>query len=118
MSELSECVHTTQRNTTQHNTTKLTKTIHFSIVVDPFNLTGNALAHERKTNFNTFTDRQAPQRVSMSVPITLAITDFTKAKIEGSTKKAVALVTQLGKTVAILRNPEIYDNFKEEIVAR
>ena len=54
----------------------------------------------------------------MSVPITLAITDFTKAKIEGSTKKAVALVTQLGKTVAILRDPEIYDNFKEEIVAR
>jgi len=30
----------------------------------------------------------------------------------------VALVTQLGKTVAILRDPEIYDNRKEEIVTR
>ena len=57
-----------------------------------------------------------PTRVSMSVPITLSITDFTKKQIGSS--KAVALVTQLGETVAILRDPEVYANRKEEIVSR
>jgi len=97
----------------------LLETLHFnSMKVDPFNLTGNVGVHERQTEFNTFTDKPAPTRVSMSVPITLPITDFTKDAIERSNKKAVALVTQMGKTVAILRDPEIYDNFKEEIIAR
>jgi 3'-phosphoadenosine 5'-phosphosulfate synthase len=54
----------------------------------------------------------------MSVPITLSCTSFTKELIESSDKSAVALVTQLGQTVAILRNPEVYDNRKEEIVTR
>lgn len=54
----------------------------------------------------------------MSVPITLSCTDYTKDAIESSSKKAVALVTQMGETVAILRDPEIYENRKEEIVTR
>mmetsp|Transcript_33174 Transcript_33174/g.48648 ORF Transcript_33174/g.48648 Transcript_33174/m.48648 type:complete len:1079 (-) Transcript_33174:147-3383(-) len=97
----------------------LLETLHFnSILVDPFNLTSNAMRHERKTEFNEFTTRQPPQRVSMSVPITLSCTSFTKDLIEASGKKEVALVTQMGETVAILRDPEIYVNRKEEIVSR
>lgn len=97
----------------------LLETLHFnSILVDPFNVTGNALRHERKTDFNHFSNHQPHQRVSMSVPITLACTSFTKDAIEKSNKRAVALVTQMGQTVAILRDPEIYDNRKEEIVTR
>lgn len=97
----------------------LLETLHFnSILVDPFNVTGNAGRHERQTDFNNFSDHQPHQRVSMSVPITLSCTSFTKDAIEKSPKKAVALVTQLGETVAILRDPEIYDNRKEEIVTR
>lgn len=97
----------------------LLETIHFnSILVDPFNLTGNALRHETHTDFANFPDRQAPQRVSMSVPITLSCSSYTKAAIEGSEKRAVALVTQMGQTVAILRDPEVYNNRKEEIITR
>jgi 3'-phosphoadenosine 5'-phosphosulfate synthase len=97
----------------------LLQTLHFnSILVDPFNLTHNALLHERQTDFNNFPERQPPMRVSMSVPITLSCTQFTKQLIEDSGKSAVALVTQMGQTVAILRDPEIYDNRKEEIVSR
>lgn len=97
----------------------LLETLHFnSILVDPFNVTGNANRHERKTDFNNFPEHQPPQRVSMSVPITLSCTSFTKDNIENSGKKDVALVTQMGETVAILRDPEIYNNRKEEIVTR
>lgn len=97
----------------------LLETIHFnSILVDPFNLTGNALRHETQTDFANFADHQAPQRVSMSVPITLSCSSFTKAAIESSDKRAVALVTQMGQTVAILRDPEVYNNRKEEIITR
>ena len=99
----------------------LLETIHFnSILVDPFNVTGNANRHERQTNFNDFSEHQPPQRVSMSVPITLSCTSFTKEAIEKSpkNKRDVALVTQMGETVAILRDAEIYDNRKEEIVTR
>ena len=95
----------------------LLETLHFnSISVDPFNITGNGLKHERRTNFADMPKTNPPLRVSMSVPITLSITDFTKKQIGSS--KAVALVTQLGETVAILRDPEVYDNRKEEIVSR
>lgn len=97
----------------------LLETLHFnSILTDPFNLTGNALRLERKTEFNTFPEHPAPLRVSMSLPITLACTSYTKEAIERSGKKAVALVTQMGQTVAILRDPEIYENRKEEIATR
>ena len=97
----------------------LLETLHFnSILVDPFNVTGNAGRHESRTDFNNFADHQPHQRVSMSVPITLACTSYTKNAIENSSKNGVALVTQMGQTVAILRDPEIYDNRKEEIVTR
>lgn len=97
----------------------LLETLHFnSILVDPFNVTGNANRHETKTDFAQFSEHQAPQRVSMSVPITLSLTSFTKENIEGSGMRDVALVTQMGQTVAILRDAEIYDNRKEEIVTR
>mmetsp|Transcript_20493 Transcript_20493/g.30461 ORF Transcript_20493/g.30461 Transcript_20493/m.30461 type:complete len:1084 (-) Transcript_20493:151-3402(-) len=97
----------------------LLETLHFnSILVDPFNLTNNAMRLETKTDFDHYTAHQPPTRVSMSVPITLSCTSYTKEAIESSDKHAVALVTQMGETVAILRDPEIYENRKEEIVTR
>lgn len=96
----------------------LLQTIHFnSILVDPYNLTGSKSINEQKTNFLDF-KTVPPKRVSMSVPIVLPITAYTKAGIEASTKKAVALVNKYGHTMAILRDPEIYVNRKEEIVSR
>eukprot|EP01033_Poteriospumella_lacustris_P002066 gene2066-1505_t len=96
----------------------LLQTMHFnSILVDPFNLTGSKSFNEMQTNFLDF-KTVPPKRVSMSVPIVLPITDFTKAQIESSGKSAVALVNKHGQTLAILRNPEIYANRKEEIVSR
>eukprot|EP00592_Proboscia_alata_P022521 CAMPEP_0194424354 /NCGR_PEP_ID=MMETSP0176-20130528/23623_1 /TAXON_ID=216777 /ORGANISM="Proboscia alata, Strain PI-D3" /LENGTH=1098 /DNA_ID=CAMNT_0039234061 /DNA_START=232 /DNA_END=3525 /DNA_ORIENTATION=+ len=97
----------------------LLETLHFnSLTVDPFNLTGNAMKHETTTDFEGFTQHAAPDRVSMSVPITLAITSFSKDAMEASASRDVALVTQMGITVAILRNGEVYENRKEEILAR
>ncbi|KAI2502520.1 PUA-like domain [Fragilaria crotonensis] len=97
----------------------LLETLHFnSILVDPFNLTGNVDRLESQTDFAHFSPHPPPMRVSMSLPITLACTSFTKDTIEASGKAAVALVTTMGKIVAILRNPEIYENRKEEIVTR
>eukprot|EP00605_Chrysophyceae_sp_TOSAG23-4_P002824 GSChrysophyteH1.ASY1.ANO1.3109.1 assembled CDS len=52
------------------------------------------------------------------VPIVLPCTSYTKAAIENSGKKAVSLVNKHGEIMAILRNPEIYENRKEEIVSR
>ena len=95
----------------------LLETLHFnSILVDPFNLTGNVDRLQQQTNFDTFSEFTPPNRVSMSIPITLSCTSFTKDLITGA--PAVALVTQMGQTVAILRNPEVYANRKEEIVTR
>jgi len=97
----------------------LLQTIHFnSILVDPFNLTGNKGINEMQTDFMGFNKTIAPKRVSMSVPIVLPITDYTKTAIESSGKKAVALVNKYGHTLGVLRNPEVYVNRKEEIVSR
>jgi len=97
----------------------LLQTLHFNrILTDPFNLTNNMNIHETQTDFNDFQPRPPPVEVSMSIPITLSITDFTKANIEAQKAQAVALVTRTGKTLAILRNPEIYANRKEEIITR
>lgn len=99
----------------------LLETLHFnSILTDTFNITGNKDRIHSKTQFSNFPETLPPNRISMSVPITLSITSFTKDLIEkySSGAEAVALVTQMGKTVAILRNPEIYNNRKEEIVTR
>lgn len=96
----------------------LLQTIHFnSMLIDPYNLTGSKYLNEVQTDFLNFKS-VPPKRVSMSVPIVLPCTDYTKANIEASDKKAVALVNKHGEILAILRNPEIYKNRKEEIVTR
>lgn len=69
-------------------------------------------ATQTKTGYTT------RNRVSMSIPIVLPISDFTKFCVEKSGKSSVALSTKDGVVVAILRNPEIYKNRKEEIVTR
>lgn len=96
----------------------LLQTLHFnSMLVDPKNITGSKGMNEMQTNFLDF-KTVPPKRVSMSVPIILSCTAYTKHAIESSGKKAVALVNKHGKILAILRNPEIYANRKEEIVSR
>lgn len=97
----------------------LLEVLHFnSILVDPFNLTDNADKHTSQTNFETFKPFRPPDRVSMPIPITLSCTSYTKDAIESSPHGAVALTTQMGQIVAILRNPEVYPNRKEEIATR
>ncbi|KAL7539751.1 hypothetical protein ACHAXR_009573 [Thalassiosira sp. AJA248-18] len=97
----------------------LLEVLHFnSILVDPFNLTENYAMHSSTTNFEEFKSHRPPDRVSMSVPITLSCTGYTKDAIESSPHNAVALTSQMGNIIAILRNPEIYPNRKEEIVTR
>ena len=97
----------------------LLETLHFnSVLIDPFNVTGNQLRLETKTDFDHFPEHTPNLRVSMPIPITLSCTDFTKSQIETSGKTDVALVTNMGKTVAIMRDVEIYNNRKEEIVTR
>ncbi len=97
----------------------LLETLHFnSILIDPFNITGNKNRLESKTDFDHFPDFPPNHRVNMPIPITLSCTEFTKARVEESGKTDVALVTRMGKIVAILRNVEVYNNRKEEIVTR
>ena len=96
----------------------LLQTMHFnSMLVDPMNITGSKGLNEMKTDFLDFKS-VPPKRVSMSVPITLPCTAYTKHAIESSTKNAVSLVNKHGKILAILRNPEVYANRKEEIISR
>ena len=76
----------------------LLEVLHFnSILVDPFNLTGNGNIHTAQTNFETFNEFRPADRVSMSVPITLSCTEYMKFVIESSKANAVALTTQMGK---------------------
>jgi 3'-phosphoadenosine 5'-phosphosulfate synthase len=105
---------------------ELLQTIHFnSILVDPHNLTGTKDLYSKKTNMQDF-DSVPPKRVSMSVPIVLPCTQYTKdaiekeiARMEGTNGVAsVALVGKHGNFLGVLRNPEIYANRKEEIVSR
>ena len=79
-----------------------------------------SFTHSQHTHFTTTTTTgyTTRNRVSMSIPIVLPITDFTKFRVEKSAKQAVALTTKDGVVVAILRSPEIYKNRKEEIVMR
>ena len=97
----------------------LLETLHFnSILVDPFNVTGNKLRLESKTDFDHFPDYPPTTRVNMPIPITLSCTSYTKERVESSSSMDVALVTRMGHTVAIMRDFEIYENRKEEIVTR
>jgi 3'-phosphoadenosine 5'-phosphosulfate synthase len=96
----------------------LLQTLHFnSILVDPQDLTGNKLIHEKPTDFVNF-GTVPPKRVSMSVPIVLPITDYTKLLIETSGSHTVALVNKYGVILGVMRRPEVYANRKEEIVSR
>lgn len=88
---------------------------HNSILVDSRNATGHKGVLEQPTEWNAYKTRQ---RVSMSIPIVLPISEYTKYGVEKSGKQSVALTTKDGNVVAILRNPEIYQNRKEEIVTR
>ena len=100
----------------------LLQTIHFnSMLVDPLNITGNYDSPQMETNFLNFDKPAPPKRVSMSIPLVLPCTSYTKDAIEAARdagKHAVALVNKHGQTMAILRNPEVYENRKEEIVSR
>ena len=105
---------------------ELLQTLHFnSILVDPHNLTGTKDIYSKKTNMQDF-ESVPPKRVSMSVPIVLPCTQYTKDAIEkeidllkGSNRVAsVALVGKHGQFLGVLRNPEVYANRKEEIVSR
>lgn len=94
----------------------LMQALHFnSWVVDPHNFTGMAGYLERKTDW-LHTETYPPMRVSMPVPIVLPVTDFTKRQIEKA--KAITLYNAAGKPLAIMRNPEVYEHRKEEIIAR
>jgi 3'-phosphoadenosine 5'-phosphosulfate synthase len=96
----------------------LLQSMHFnSILVDPLNITGTKAINEEPTNFVEFS-KVPPKRVSMSVPIVLPCTGYTKDAIEKSKKKSVVLVNKHGKFLGLLHNPEIYANRKEEIVSR
>lgn len=97
----------------------LLQTLHFnSMLVDPYNLTGSVAVNEMPTDFFDFSRTVPPKRVSMSVPIVLPCTAYTKSVIETSGKKAVTLMNKHGNAIAILRNPEVYINRKEEIITR
>ena len=57
---------------------ELLQTIHFnSILVDPYNLTGAKDMYTKATDFADFT-KIPPKRVSMSVPIVLPASGYTK----------------------------------------
>lgn len=53
--------------------------------------------------------------INLSVPIVLPVSTESKQKLDGSA--AIALEYQ-GKRVAVLKNPEFYENRKEERCAR
>ncbi|CAB1117921.1 unnamed protein product [Ectocarpus sp. CCAP 1310/34] len=97
----------------------LLQTIHFaSLLVDPANTTGHYNFNEMDTAFDALPTHRPPNRVSMSVPIVLPCTGFTKESLESSGMTSAALVTKDGDIVAVLNNFEIYANRKEEIVSR
>jgi len=94
----------------------LMQTLHFnSWVIDNNNFTGMASYTEKSTDW-LHTATMPPNRVSMPIPIVLPISDFTKRQI--GTAGAVTLYNSAGKALAILKNPEVYEHRKEEIIAR
>lgn len=96
----------------------LMQVLHFnSLMTDTYNRTGAVDLNTQPTDWNDYNTR-GPDRVALSIPITLPATDYTKAAIEASGKKAIALVDKDGRTLGVLRNPEIYEHRKEEIAMR
>ncbi len=97
----------------------LLQVLHFnSFLVDTHNTTGYVSLYDEPSELSSVPDHQPPLRVSMSVPIVLPCTNFTKRLIESSDENNVALATKDGVIIAILKNPEVYRNRKEEIVTR
>mmetsp|Transcript_8886 Transcript_8886/g.16886 ORF Transcript_8886/g.16886 Transcript_8886/m.16886 type:complete len:1043 (+) Transcript_8886:257-3385(+) len=96
----------------------LLQTLHYnSMLVDPFDLTGDANFAQKQTDYDDYSTKlQLGDRVDMSVPIILPITAASKEMIEG--KKTITLVAPTGKSVAVLTDPEIYDYRKEEVITR
>eukprot|EP00469_Lotharella_globosa_P002160 CAMPEP_0167796376 /NCGR_PEP_ID=MMETSP0111_2-20121227/15002_1 /TAXON_ID=91324 /ORGANISM="Lotharella globosa, Strain CCCM811" /LENGTH=958 /DNA_ID=CAMNT_0007690239 /DNA_START=302 /DNA_END=3175 /DNA_ORIENTATION=+ len=96
----------------------LLQTLHYnSMLVDPFDLTGDANFAQKQTDYDDYSTKlQLGDRVDMSVPIILPITAASKEMIEG--KKTITLVAPTGKSVAVLTDPEIYDYRKEEVICR
>jgi 3'-phosphoadenosine 5'-phosphosulfate synthase len=82
----------------------LLETLHFnSILIDPFNVTGNQDRLTTRTNFDTFPPVMPHSRVSMPIPITLSATEYTHQSILQSGKQDVALTTRMGQIVAIMK---------------
>lgn len=94
----------------------LQQTLHFnSVLVERHGLQGKANAMTVTTDFDSYGSKP-PIRVSMPLPIILPCSDYTKMRIAG--QSAVALTDKDGNRLAILRNPEVYEHRKEELIAR
>lgn len=65
--------------------------------MDPFYLSGHYNFNEMDTAFDSLPTHRPPNRVSMSVPIVLPCTGFTKETLESSDQKSAALVTKVGR---------------------
>lgn len=104
----------------------LVQSMHFgSVLFDTFNVTGNADLYSKPSNLSYDSPVIPRDRVSLSLPHILPITDFTKQQIEEMQAKGgnggrneVALVTKFGEFIGVLRNPEVYTFRKEEVVTR
>lgn len=102
----------------------LVQSMHFgSVLFDTFNITGNADLYSNPSNLSYDSPVIPRDRVSLSIPIVLPITDFTKHQIEEmlakeTNPKEVALVTKFGEIIGVLRNPEVFVFRKEEVVTR
>jgi len=86
-----------------------------SMLVDEHNHTGMGGYLDGKPT-NWMQDRFPRERVSMPVPILLAITDFTRRQIGDA--KAVTLTSAAGTPLAILRAPETYEYRAREVIYR
>eukprot|EP00635_Sarcinochrysidales_sp_CCMP3193_P013541 CAMPEP_0118904606 /NCGR_PEP_ID=MMETSP1166-20130328/9000_1 /TAXON_ID=1104430 /ORGANISM="Chrysoreinhardia sp, Strain CCMP3193" /LENGTH=1143 /DNA_ID=CAMNT_0006843863 /DNA_START=17 /DNA_END=3448 /DNA_ORIENTATION=+ len=96
----------------------LLQALHFnSIMIDPFDDQGAKDLIYTTTDWNDYETRGST-RTSLSVPIVLPITAYTKAAIDASADKAVALHDKDGRLLGVLRDPEVYVNRQEEIVTR
>jgi 3'-phosphoadenosine 5'-phosphosulfate synthase len=94
----------------------LLQTLHFnSVLMERHGFSPSADTTTITTDFDNY-GAHPPVRVSMPLPIVLPCTDYTKQRIEGA--KAVALTDKDGNRLAILRNPEVYEHRKEELIAR
>ena len=82
------------------------QTLHFnSILIDPFNTTGHQHILEEPTDFSSLPIPLPPKRVSMSVPIVLPVTDYTKMVFEASKARQAALVNKFGTLLGVIHNP-------------